>query len=217
MLMLLKKWLLSALSLFIVVGLRAQEVKTSVLIRTQEKEVVQEMNLSGLEAEQFLWQDYADQPVELIVRSEKHTNPNDPKHGVDFFIQNTHKVLTVDNMGRKKEYLWRGTFGLEDGGAFKSRYFELLDHEDYEKFPFITIDNARKNGGGASDELNVYWSERGECPLEIDEGNLPAGEMLVFFEDNQSQTLMKLMIKTRLIPIESEDMFRLVEIEVIKN
>ena len=171
----------------------------------------QNIHLSGEAAQQFNWAEEFHNYSRIIIHRILPTDAQQLEKGYEAYKTSAWDVL-------KQVRTIYETRDPKDTTIY-SRNLEVADEE------MMYFSTAKETGlpyfylGLPIDEqvkldLDLRWSEPGECPTELGEYEHYPGQIRLLFKDEKGTTLMKRSITTHLIPTTGEEEIRVAEIDV---
>lgn len=101
------------------------------------------------------------------------------------------------------------------------RNLELADEEmmffstvQETRLPYFYLGRPIEDAGQIRLDLDLRWSEPGECPTELGEYEQSPGQIQLLFKDKKGTTLMKRHLTIHFIPTSDEEEIRVAEIDV---
>lgn len=171
----------------------------------------QSIHLSGEAAQQFKWAEEFHNYSRIIIHRILPTDAQQLEKGYEAYKTAAWNALQqVHTIHETRD---------QDGPIIYSRNLDLPDEE---MMYFSTVQEIRLPyfylGRPIDDrvklDLDLIWSESGECPTEIGEYEHYPGQIQLLFKDEKGTTLMKRSIITHFIPSSGAGEIRVVEIDV---
>jgi len=198
-------------------GLVAQDTLRQVFLwktamHDEDIATTQSIHLSGEAAQQFNWAEEFHHYSRIIIHRILPTDAQQLEKGYEAFKVSAWEVLkqvqTIhEARGPKDEIIY--TRDPVDVLDEKMIYFTTTQET---RLPYFYL--GFPIDGQINLDLDLSWSEPGECPTELREYERYAGQMRLLFKDEKGTTLMKRSITTHFIPTTSEEEIQVVEIDV---
>lgn len=171
----------------------------------------QSIHLSGAAAQQFNWAEEIHNYSRIIIHRILPADAQQLEKGDEAFNNSAWNVLkqvrTIHESRNQKDRI------------IYHRNLELADEEmmffstaQATRLPYLYL--GRPLEDQIRLDLDLRWSEPGECPTELGEYELDPGQIRVLFKDEKGTTLMKRSIITHFISNTPEEEIRVVEIDV---
>jgi len=197
-------------------GLAAQDTIRQVFLwkTTLDDEGIstkQSIHLSGEAAQEFNWAEEFHNYSRIIIHRILAADAPQLEKGYEAFKTSAWQALKqVHTIHETRD---------QEGTIIYSRNLEVADEEmmyfstaQETRLPYFYL--GRPIYDRVKLDLDLIWSEPGECPTELGEYERSPGQIRLLFKDKKGTTLMKRHLTIHFIPTSDEDEIRVAEIDV---
>lgn len=174
----------------------------------------QSIHLSGEAAQQFNWAEEFHNYSRIIIHRILPTDVLQLQKGFDAFDTSAWTALKQVRTIHETRDQDDPIIYSRDGEDYADEEMMYFSTEQETQLPYFYLGRPIEDGNRVRLDLDLIWSEPGECPTEIGEYEHHSGQIRLLFKDEKGTTLMQRDIRTHFIPTTGEEDARVVEIDI---